>query len=113
MGRSGDQADQGGGDGGGGDDDQEGGPQEEGDGAGGQAGQAGVDGEAAVVAAEGLRDDQGGQEGRGEVLEGCWTRGGGVRRASRRGPAALMAIVARPTTTTLIQTALIGPASPR
>ena len=31
---------------------------------------SGVDGEAAVVAAEGLGDDQGGQEGGGEVLEG-------------------------------------------
>src|SRR5829696_4182318 len=76
---SADQADQGGGDGGGGDDHQEGGAQDEGGGSGGQAGQAGVDGEAAVVAAEGLGDDQGGQQGGGG---GCGGAGGGGGRGA-------------------------------
>src|SRR4029453_2933646 len=43
------------------------------------AGQGGVGGEAAVVAAEGLGDDQGGEQGRGQVLEGgLGPRGRGV-----------------------------------
>src|SRR6266508_1495594 len=63
-------ADDGGGGGGHGDDEQQGCAEDQGDGGGGQAGEAGVDREATARAAERLGDHEGGEQRRGQVLEG-------------------------------------------
>ena len=89
-------------------------PESDGDRARCEAGESRVEDDRAV-AGDGLRDDQRGEHGRGEVRARARPASAGARapRPSSTGPVALNAIVAAPTTITESQTSLIRSSSRR